>query len=61
MTDIVQDRLGVVPWMAAHTLRLPGTAPVAMADWLQRDEALHPWDRRLVVAAPRLDPRHPAL
>ena len=25
--------------MAEHTLRLPGTVPIAPADWLQRDEA----------------------
>jgi hypothetical protein len=39
MTEIVQDRLGTVPWMAAHMLRLPGTVPIAPGDWLQRDEA----------------------
>ena len=39
MGDILQDRLGTTPWMAPHTLRLPGTGPIAMADWLQRDEA----------------------
>lgn len=39
MTEIVQDRLGVVPWMEAHMLRLPGTVPIAPEDWLQRDEA----------------------
>lgn len=37
--DTLQERLPVVPWMADHTLRLPGTTPVALADWLQRDEA----------------------
>ena len=35
---ILQDRLPVAPWMADHTLRLPGTGPIAPADWLQRDE-----------------------
>ena len=39
MTTILQDGLPVAPWMADHTLRLPGTVPVALADWLQRDEA----------------------
>lgn len=38
MAHILQDRLPVVPWMADHTLRLPGTVPVSLADWLQRDE-----------------------
>ena len=35
---ILQERLPVAPWMAEHTLRLPGTVPIAPADWLQRDE-----------------------
>ena len=39
MAAILQDRLGVAPWMAEHTLRLPGTQPIEPADWLQRDEA----------------------
>lgn len=39
MAGILQDRLPLAPWMAAHTLRLPGTYPIAPADWLQRDEA----------------------
>jgi hypothetical protein len=38
MTPILQRSLPVAPWMADHTLRLPGTVPVALADWLQRDE-----------------------
>lgn len=38
MTPILQRRLPVAPWMADHTLRLPGTVPVPLADWLQRDE-----------------------
>lgn len=38
MTPILQRRLPVAPWMAEHMLRLPGTVPVALADWLQRDE-----------------------
>lgn len=36
--DILHRRLPVVPWMADHTLRLPGTVPIAPGDWLQRDE-----------------------
>jgi dimethylamine monooxygenase subunit A len=39
---ILQDRLPVAPWMAAHTLRLPGTGPIDPADWLQRDDAFAP-------------------
>lgn len=39
MPEIFQRRLPVAPWMAGHTLRLPGTTPIALADWLQRDEA----------------------
>jgi dimethylamine monooxygenase subunit A len=39
MTEILQSSLPVAPWMAAHTLRLPGTAPIDPADWLQRDDA----------------------
>ncbi len=35
---ILQERLPVAPWMAEHTLRLPGTGPIAISDWLQRDE-----------------------
>lgn len=38
MTAILQRRLPMAPWMADHTLRLPGTGPIALADWLQRDE-----------------------
>lgn len=38
MSVILHERLPVVPWMAEHTLRLPGTVPIALADWLQRDE-----------------------
>ncbi len=38
MTPILHERLPVAPWMAAHTLRLPGTGPIDPADWLQRDE-----------------------
>jgi Haem-dependent oxidative N-demethylase, alpha subunit-like len=38
MSEIVQERLPVAPWMAEHTLRLPGTVPIAPEDWLQRDE-----------------------
>jgi hypothetical protein len=39
LTEILQSRLPVAPWMAAHTLRLPGTGPIDPADWLQRDDA----------------------
>ena len=38
MPEIVHARLPLVPWMADHTLRLPGTVPIDPADWLQRDE-----------------------
>ena len=36
--EIIHQRLPVAPWMADHTMRLPGTVPIAPADWLQRDE-----------------------
>lgn len=39
MDVILQRALPVRPWTADHMLRLPGTVPVPMADWLQRDEA----------------------
>jgi dimethylamine monooxygenase subunit A len=39
MPEILQERLPVAPWMAEHTLRLPGTAPIRLEDWLQRAEA----------------------
>jgi hypothetical protein len=39
MPEILQSRLPVAPWMAEHTLRLPGTVPIPPADWLQRDDA----------------------
>lgn len=38
MPEILHDALPVAPWMAEHTLRLPGTTPIALADWLVRDE-----------------------
>lgn len=38
MEAILQRSLPVRPWMADHTLRLPGTIPITLADWLQRDE-----------------------
>jgi hypothetical protein len=38
MPVILQSSLPVAPWMADHTLRLPGTVPIAPGDWLQRDE-----------------------
>lgn len=39
MTPILQSRLPDAPWMDAHTRRLPGTRPLAMADWLVVDDA----------------------
>ncbi len=39
MTAILQDRLREMPWMAPHTWRLPGTAPVPLSNWFVRDEA----------------------
>jgi dimethylamine monooxygenase subunit A len=39
MPTILQGSLPVAPWMAAHTLRLPGTVPAAAEDWLLRDDA----------------------
>ncbi len=39
MPPILQRSLPVVPWMAEHTLRLPGTVPIAPEDWLVRDDA----------------------
>jgi hypothetical protein len=39
VTEILQDRLPVAAWTAPHTLRLPGTQPIAPSDWLLRDEA----------------------
>jgi len=38
MPEILHRSLPVAPWMAEHLLRLPGTTPIAPADWLQRDE-----------------------
>jgi dimethylamine monooxygenase subunit A len=37
-TGIHQTRLPFAPWMADRTMRLPGTVPIAVAEWLQRDE-----------------------
>jgi dimethylamine monooxygenase subunit A len=39
MNEILQSSLPVAPWMAEHTLRLPGTTPIGLDDWLQRDDA----------------------
>lgn len=36
---ILHDSLPEVPWAAAGTRRLPGTQPLAMADWLRVDTA----------------------
>lgn len=38
MPEILHQRLPVAPWMAPYTLRLPGTLPISIDDWLQRDE-----------------------
>ncbi len=38
MPSIHQKSLPVAPWMADHTLRLPGTVPIEAANWLQRDD-----------------------
>lgn len=35
---IMHDHLPSAPWMAEATRRLPGVQPVAMSDWLIRDE-----------------------
>lgn len=35
-------RLPAVPWLQAHTRRMPGTQPLDMADWLRVDEAYGP-------------------
>ena len=55
MAAILQDRLPFAPWMAEHTLRLPGTQPIDPADWLQRDEAFGPqmaYRDRLIAGRP---------
>ena len=39
MPVILQDSLPFAPWMQAATARLPGIQPIAMADWVQVDEA----------------------
>ena len=59
--QILQDRLPVAPWMAEHTLRLPGTVPIPPADWLQRDEAFAAqmaYRDRLIAERPAAVPRH---
>lgn len=38
MSAILQGCVPVAPWSAPHTMRLPGTGPIAPRDWLQRDE-----------------------
>lgn len=35
---ILQRELPVAPWMTDFMLRLPGTTPIAVKDWLQRDD-----------------------
>lgn len=39
MSEVRQQRLGFAPWADPRTRRLPGTVPVAMADWLLVDDA----------------------
>lgn len=39
MNEILQKRLGFAPWADPRTRRLPGTIPVAEADWLVIDDA----------------------
>ena len=39
MREICQDHLPDAPWMQAHTRKLPGIGPVALADWIQIDDA----------------------
>jgi hypothetical protein len=39
MSTILQEGLPLAPWMADHLMRLPGTTPIDLADWLQRDDA----------------------
>jgi hypothetical protein len=38
MPRILHQRLPLAPWAEPRMLRLPGTAPIVPADWLQRDE-----------------------
>lgn len=37
-SGIHHARIPFAPWMAPHTMRLPGTVPIAPGEWLQRDE-----------------------
>ncbi|MGL4321351.1 MAG: heme-dependent oxidative N-demethylase family protein, partial [Paracoccaceae bacterium] len=39
MTPVLQRHIPHLPWMDAQTLRLPGTKPLNLADWLVVDEA----------------------
>jgi len=39
MEHVLHDHLPSAPWMQPATRRLPGVQPLAMADWLIRDEA----------------------
>lgn len=39
MSEILQKVLPFAPWMEPASARLPGIRPVAMSDWLIRDEA----------------------
>jgi dimethylamine monooxygenase subunit A len=37
-SGIHQTSLPFAPWMTPHSLRLPGTRPIALTDWLVQDE-----------------------
>lgn len=39
MAAILQESLPLAPWMSERMMRLPGTGPIPLADWLQRDDA----------------------
>lgn len=39
MSEILQKQLGFAPWVDPRTRKLPGTIPVAEADWLVMDDA----------------------
>ncbi|MBP7000207.1 DUF3445 domain-containing protein [Amaricoccus sp.] len=39
MPTVLQESLPLAPWMSEHMLRLPGTGPIPLAEWLQRDDA----------------------
>lgn len=57
--DVLNRHLPVAAWMAPHTLRLPGTVPIAPGDWLVRDEVFaERMARRDVLIAERADAVH---